>query len=81
MGTDDQFTRAIRKTALSALSAAAQLLLLITRRSLCILFSTDFHASMKSVKNKIQVNCNRKNSKIFMNFLNTIANKDNYCYN
>ena len=71
----------IHKTALPALFAAAQLLFAHNQALPLYLILDRFHASMKSVKNKIQVNCNRKNSKIFMNFLNTIANKDNYCYN
>ena len=62
------FTRAIRKTALSALSAAAQLLFAHNQALPLYLILTDFHASMKSVKNKIQVNCNRKNSKILHEF-------------
>ena len=54
-----QFTRAIRKTALPALSAAAQLFLLISRRSLRVFQQTDFHASMKSVRRNTRVNCKK----------------------
>ena len=51
-----QFTRAIRKTALSALSAASQLFLLIPWRSLRAFIETDFHASMKSASTNARVN-------------------------
>ena len=52
-----QFTRAIRKIALSALSAASQLFLLMKWRSLRIFMQADFHASMKSAHKNMRVNC------------------------
>lgn len=50
------FTRAIRKSAASLLSAASQLLLLMKWRSPRAFLQTDFHASMKSVCKKVRVN-------------------------
>ena len=52
-----QFTHAIRKIALSALSAASQLFLLMKWRSLRIFMQADFHASMKSAHKNMRVNC------------------------
>ena len=54
-----QFTRAIRKSASSMLSAALQLFLLIKWRSLRGFLYTDSHASMESAYKKPQVNCNK----------------------
>ena len=50
-----QFTRAIRKSASSMLSAASQL---IKGRSLQGFLCTDSHASMESAHKKPRVNCN-----------------------
>ena len=66
-----QFTRAIRKTALSALSAAAQLLLLISRRSLRVFLQTNFHAGMKFARQNTRVNCKLKKYRKFAIFLLT----------
>ncbi len=52
------FTRAIRKSASSMLSAASQLFLLIKWRSLRTL-SSDFRASTES-ELRVRVNCNKK---------------------
>ena len=52
------FTRAIRKTASSTLSAASQLFLLIKWRSLRTLLSSDFRASTESELRRVRVNCN-----------------------
>ena len=54
------FTRAIRKTASSTLSAALQLFLLIKWRSLRTLLSSDFRASTESEPGRIRVNCDIK---------------------
>ena len=51
------FTRAIRKSASSMLSAASQLFLLIKWRSLRTL-SSDFRASTESELRRVRVNCN-----------------------
>ena len=53
-----QFTRTIRKSASSMLSAALQLFLLIKWRSLCTLLSSDFRASTESELRRVRVNCN-----------------------
>ena len=53
-----QFTRAIRKSASSMLSAASQFILLVKWCSLHGFLCTDFHASMESVHKKPRVNCN-----------------------
>ena len=47
-----QFTRAIRKSASSILSAASQFILLVKWRSLHGFLWTDSHASMESVHKK-----------------------------
>ena len=54
------FTRAIRKSASSMLSAALQLFLLIKWRSLRTLLSSDFRASTESEPGRIRVNCDIK---------------------
>ena len=54
------FTRAIRKTASSTLSAALQLFLLIKWRSLRTLLSSDFRASTESGLRRVRVNCSLK---------------------
>ena len=54
------FTRAIRKSASSMLSAALQLFLLIKWRSLRTLLSSDFRASTESEPRRIRVNCDIK---------------------
>ena len=54
-----QFTRAIRKSASSMLSAALQLFLLIKWRSLRTLLSSDFRASTESEFRRVRVNCNK----------------------
>ncbi len=54
------FTRAIRKTASSTLSAALQLFLLIKWRSLRTLLRSDFRASTESERRRVRVNCNLK---------------------
>ena len=61
-----KFTRAIRKTASSMLSAASQLLLLIAWRSLRIFMRSDFHASMKSDHTNIRVNFVGKRRPVFL---------------
>ena len=53
-----QFTRAIRKSASSMLSAASQFILLVKWRSLHGFLCTDSHGSMESVHKKPRVNCN-----------------------
>ena len=52
------FTRTIRKSASSMLSAALQLFLLIKWRSLRTLLSSDFRASTESELRRVRVNCN-----------------------
>ena len=54
------FTRAIRKSASSMLSAASQLFLLIKWRSPRTLLSSDFRASTESELRRVRVNCNKK---------------------
>ena len=54
------FTRAIRKSASSMLSAASQLFLLIKWRSLRTLLSSDFRASTEFELRRVRVNCNEK---------------------
>ena len=54
-----QFTRAIRKSASSMLSAALQLFLLIEWRSLRTLLRSDFRASTESERRRVRVNCNK----------------------
>ena len=53
------FTRAIRKSASSMLSAALQLFLLIEWRSLRTLLRSDFRASTESERRRVRVNCNK----------------------
>ena len=53
------FTRAIRKSTSSMLSAASQLFLLIKWRFLRTL-SSDFRASTESEVSRVRVNCNKK---------------------
>ena len=52
------FTRAIRKSASSMLSAASQLFLLIKWRSLRTLLRSNFRASTESERKRVRVNCN-----------------------
>ena len=54
------FTRAIRKSASSMLSAALQLFLLIKWRSLRTLLRSDFRASTESERRRVRVNCKKK---------------------
>ena len=64
-----QFTRAIRKTATSWLSAALQLIFCVCKtqcsydwRSRPTFLQADFHASMKSAHKNVRVNCNKKSN-------------------
>ena len=54
------FTRTIRKSASSMLSAALQLFLLIKWRSLRTLLRSDFRASTESERRRVRVNCKKK---------------------